>query len=116
MSKWTERMRIELADVPVKDLGELRSLPASTELECGLYFLWLGDCLQYIGKSDHISNRLIEHKRRGIIPHDSHTCIVLDSGYIKADAALCLELKRLERAYIARYEPPFNCLDWNPGT
>lgn len=115
MSEWTERTRRELADVELLPLEELRALPECGEFDGGIYFLWLGDKLQYVGKSQHIANRLVGHDRKGRFQFDRHTCIALDGGrFVSRD--LGAKMQRLERAYIARYEPPFNCLDRNPGT
>lgn len=118
----TQKKR-EIADVPILALDELRRLPQSNSLDGGIYFLWSKDQLQYIGKSRQICNRIDQHewardyprRRPKTIPFDRHTCIALDSGRL-VSKHLDEQLKRLERAYIARYQPPFNCPHENPGT
>lgn len=107
----------KLTDVPVKGIEELRELPESGDMDGGIYFLWLGSDLQYIGKSRQICNRIVQHEqaafwRRGKqIKFDRHTCIVVHSGRIVHDVpALNRSLTNLERAYVALYQPPHNVL------
>lgn len=123
MSEWTERMRRELADIDLLPLEKVRALPECGDYDGGIYFPWLGDQLQYIGKSQQICYRLLLQEQGNIhggikrIPFDRHTCLVVHSGrIIENPRDLDATLKRLERAYIAHYEPPYNCLDENPGT
>lgn len=123
MTDWTDRLKRELADVPILTLDKLRSLPESGSLDGGIYFLWSEDQLQYVGKSRQICNRIAQHewarmyprRRSKAIPFGRHTCIVVESGWLISDG-LGEKLSRLERAYIAHYEPPFNHLHQNPGT
>lgn len=124
---WSEKMRRELADVEILPIDKLRTLPECGDYDAGIYFLWLKDELQYIGKSNQICYRLQlqeqanfyghtrKHKMKQI-PFDRHTCIALETGRIHEDELLPQKLQRLERAYIAHYEPPYNYLGQNPGT
>lgn len=121
-------MKRENAHVPVLSLDKLRSLPEAEEFEGGIYFLWLKDQLQYVGKSWHIGERMNHHNwaavyghhrsnKTNMIPHDRHTCIVLDRGRIKDRTGPAGPLmKSYERAYIAHYTPPYNYIGGNSGT
>jgi hypothetical protein len=115
MTEWTERMRREYADVEILPLDAIRGLPKPGEFTGGIYFLWLAGELQYIGKSRDLGNRLNVHEYHRTIPFDDHTALVIDQGRIVNDQ-LGSQLKRLERAYIAHYEPPYNDLYGNVGT
>lgn len=120
-------MRRECAHVPVLSLEELKALPEAEEYDAGIYFLWLNDELQYIGKSDHICERLAlqdyankfaklrASKWPKPIPYDRHTALVLDRGMYRKDG-LKDQLRDYERAYIANYTPPMNHIGQNPGT
>lgn len=121
-------MRRELAHIPIEPLERLRAFPESGRYDAGVYFLWRGQQLLYIGKSRNIGQRIIHHTRarRALegeyrknkrIPFQRHTCIVLDSQPIVPDLEkLDAQLRDFERAYIAAYEPPYNCTDPNPAT
>lgn len=110
-------MRREYADVEILPLEALRALPKCGELTGGIYFLWLEGDLKYIGKSRDLDNRLSFHERNPTIPFDEHTALVIDRGQLIEDPiGLSAQLKRLERAYIAHYEPPYNHLYANVGT
>lgn len=108
-------MRRELKHIQVLTLDDLRKLPPCGEFDAGIYFLWLRDELQYIGKSGHIWNRIIAHERKRRIRFDRHTVVVVETGPICSED-LREKLIPLERAYIAHYEPPCNCLYENVGT
>lgn len=124
---WAKEMRKRYSDIPILSIAELRSLPEAKELEGGIYFLWIGDDLQYIGKSKHIVERislqdyanqfhtLRASKSPKPIPYDRHTCLVLGTGRI-IDEGLAARLTAYERAYIAHYTPPMNHIGQNPGT
>lgn len=125
---WVELMKRQYSDVEIFPLDVIRILPACDDFDAGVYFLWKDHELQYIGKSRQICYRLqlqeqanvYGHTRKHamkMIPFDYHTCIVVESGRIRGDMeALERKLQRLERAYIAHYQPPFNYLGQNPGT
>jgi hypothetical protein len=122
-------MRIQSAGVEVLPLEALRNLPEAGEIDSGIYFLWLGDELRYVGKSENVRNRYAAqlqtnrfHSVRGSyrlrpIPCDRHTCLVLHSEpFIENRPELERTLQRYERAYIAHYEPPDNDLYASPNT
>jgi hypothetical protein len=121
-------MKRQYADVEIFPIDVLRILPACDDFDAGVYFLWKDDELQYIGKSRQICYRLQLQEQANAygkwrthhmktIPFDRHTCIVVESGRIIGDIhALERKLQRLERAYIAHFQPPFNYLGQNPGT
>lgn len=103
---------------PVLSMDELRALPAAEEYDAGVYFLWLNDELQYIGKSHHILERLdwqftvnryhpLHTGRQPHIPFDRHTCIVLEKGFERQPRTVGL-LQDYERLYIGSYPTPHN--------
>lgn len=104
----------------VLSLDELRSLPPGDDFDGGLYFLWLGDTLQYIGRTDHICIRIARHEwcaryaayrkdGKRAVSFDHHTALVLHTGrMIERRTEWKQRLKELERAYIAAYRPPCN--------
>lgn len=105
----------------VLTMEAIKALPGDEDAR-GVYFLWDGDTLQYIGQSMQIGNRVADHKRNytfGIfrsqptkrIKFDRFTCLAMD----KRPFADAREIERLrnrmlliERAYIEKYRPPFN--------
>lgn len=103
----------------VLSLDELRALPEADEYDAGVYFLWLGDELQYIGKSSHILERLAKQgyvnkyapfqngKSQVAIPHDRHTCLVLEKGFVRSERTRG-QMQELERLYIGTYPTPYN--------
>lgn len=110
-------MSAKLITLEILPLERIQALPECGDFDGGIYFLWLKDELQYIGKSRQIWSRIAQHSYAGRIPFDRHTCIVLDSGRIIKDAQAFTEnLKQVERAYIAGYQPRYNCLRENIGT
>ena len=62
-----------------------------------IYFLWLGDTLQYISQSSNLLKRIGEHQAKKVF--DSYS-------FIECDAC---ELDALEKRYIKQYNPPLNC-------
>lgn len=122
-------MRAQSVGIDILPLEALRALPEAGEFDSGIYFLWQGDELRYIGKSENVRSRFAAqlqtnrfHGLRGSyrlrpIPCDRHTCLVLHNDpYIESRAKLEGDLKRHERAYIAHYEPPDNELYASPNT
>jgi hypothetical protein len=114
------------ARYPVLSLEQLRALPEAEEYDSGVYFLWLNEELQYIGKSVHIQERLTRQimenrtaplatSRQVNIPFDRHTCIVLEKGFIKQPATAGL-LQNYERLYIGTYPTPYNDPEFRPLT
>lgn len=109
----------EVAHIPILGLADLRALPEAKDYESGIYFLWAGDTLLYIGKSRNLSTRAYEQRtlrryapfqagdRAKPIPFDRMTCLVLETG-VECSPELDFNLRAYERAYIAAYEPPYN--------
>jgi len=126
MSTWAEQTREKFAHIPILPLEELARLPEAEEFDAGVYFLWQGKSLVYIGKSRNICDRLhrqaqvnrfavFRMSRCKAIPHERHTALVLEKGQF-ASPGLDSTLKQYERAYIAHYLPEFNHPDENGGT
>jgi hypothetical protein len=109
-------------------LDELRELPDASDGYAGVYFLWLGSDLQYIGQSRHIANRLNQHEwnrlygamRGRSVPQinfDRATMIQLDDRpYMESDEerALYKLLIETEGAYVNAYRTPFNTWPHQP--
>jgi hypothetical protein len=88
----------------------------------GVYFLFDGDQLQYIGQSMCIGNRVTQHEQAynfGIfrsvptkqIKFDKVRSLVIDRRPFASQAEIAKLRNRMlivERAYIERYRPPFN--------
>jgi hypothetical protein len=86
--------KVSLAQVPLS-LSEIRSLPQPT---IGIYFLFLGTTLQYVGQTINVFDRVKQHQRQSEI--------VFDAWYFlpaKVD-----DLGVLEEVYIRAYRPPHN--------
>jgi len=47
----------DVAHIPILGLDELRVLPTPQDFDSGIYFLWAGDHLLYIGKSRNLRER-----------------------------------------------------------
>lgn len=58
IESWAEKQRRRLAHIPILPLEELRKLPQAVDFDAGIYFLWTGDELVYVGKSRNIPDRL----------------------------------------------------------
>ncbi len=91
-------IRGEMPYVQILQLQEIRRLARAGRCAAGVYFLWLGDQLQYIGKSVSVSHRIEQHRRQVKIQFDSCNFLPLEP----------IEIGFTERAYIDRYAPPFN--------
>ncbi len=125
IGKWAKRTREQFSDVEILPLEKLMVLPEAEEFDAGVYFLWLGSELVYIGKSRNIPDRVLRQQqvnrywplrnsRCKVIEHDRHTALVLEKGQF-ASLGLDALLWKHERAYIAHYLPPFNNPDSNGG-
>src|SRR6185312_428970 len=124
---WREQVRQEIQAVPLLSISALRELPEAEEFDGGVYFLWLADQLQYIGKATHILERLnyqhmvnryhkFQQSRSAVhIPHDRHTALVLERGRIRSDH-IDFRLQQVERRYIDAYPTPFNNPTFSPFT
>lgn len=126
MKTWAEQAREQFAHITILPLEKLATLPEADEYDAGIYFLWQGADLVYIGKSRNICDRLVRqsqvnrfgalrNSRHKVIPHDRHTALVLETGQY-CSPGLDRLLWDNERAYIAHYLPPFNHPDHNGGT
>jgi hypothetical protein len=108
-----------VAHLAVLSLPEMRALPGPKEFDSGIYFLWSGDHLLYIGKSRNLCQReyyqqtlkryapFQESTRAKPIPYDRMTCLVLENDIV-CSRELDTNLRNYERAYIAAYETPYN--------
>lgn len=126
MNTWAEQMRKQYAHIKVLPLEDLAKLPEAEEFDAGLYFLWEGDKLVYIGKSRNIPERRLRQAhinrnhagytaRHKVIPHDRYTALVLEKGQF-ASRGLDALLQEHERAYLGHYMPPYNHPGQNGGT
>lgn len=126
MKAWAEIARKKYAHIPILPLADLARLPEAEEFDSGIYFLWQGETLVYIGKSRNIPDRLVRlsetnrfhtlrNSRCKPVPHQRHTALVLERGQF-ASEGLDAKLRDHERAYIAHYLPPYNHPDHNGGT
>jgi hypothetical protein len=119
MSEYADRIAHTWAHVPIRPLEELRVLPEAGEYQAGIYFLWRGDELLYIGRSRNLPDRiqrltqtrrcspLYEHPAHKAVPFERHTALVLsESMYV--EPGLDKMLQDHERAYINKYRPPYN--------
>ena len=87
---WVKTTLERLGHIKVLSLDDIRALPVCGPYEAGIYFLWLKDELQYVGKSKQVSERIAQQGRalrhnaltagRRGIPHDRHTCLPVDEG------------------------------------
>lgn len=118
MEIYADRIKDQWKDVPILPLEELRKLPEAEQYDSGIYFLWGGDELLYIGKSRTILDRiqrLTQARRAGVlyaashknVPFDRYTALVLETGMF-ASPELDAKLRLHERAYINAYQPPYN--------
>lgn len=78
--------------------------PACGPRGSGVYFLFVGFDLTYIGQSKDVSNRLRAHRmnvfdrRSRVIPYDLWAAIEVPEWW----------LDEVEREYIGEHQPPFN--------
>lgn len=118
MSEYADRIAHEFAHIQILTIEELRALPPAEQYDSGIYFLWNGPDLMYIGRSRNIldrQQRLTQAKRGSAlyqashkaVPHDRHTALVLEKGMF-AESGLDTKLRLYERAYINAYLPPYN--------
>lgn len=82
-------------------LDMLRGLPrATTDTDAsGIYFMWWGPTLTYIGKSVQIGYRLHQHRKASQPKPFTHVT------YLESDSDL---IRDFESDYVHRYSPPFN--------
>jgi hypothetical protein len=84
----------------VLPLDQLRGLPRATSDngEGGVYFLWFGPELIYIGKGVRVGDRIHRHRKDGVRPFTHAT-------YLPGPDQL---IRDFESDYVQRYHPPFN--------
>lgn len=118
MNEWADRISDQWEHIEILPLEKLAQLPEAEEFDSGIYFLWGGAELLYIGKSRNLPDRLLRltqarrcsplyqasHKA---VPFDRHTALVLEKGQF-AEPSLDTKLRLHERAYINAYRPPYN--------
>lgn len=97
---WYQKRLPELF-LPIEKLREIRqSWEGKGPAEEGVYFLWLGEDLQYVGKSVNIDDRLFQHWQSKAF---DHFCFV---------SVPRLYLAELETKYIRALKPPLNQRHW----
>ena len=102
-------------------LDRMRSLPSpmicvgAAHSRAGVYFLWFGPALLYVGQSRCVVSRIYQHEaardglRTGkVIPFDRVTFLDLtDCDWLSTERER-EALDVVELAYIRRYRPPYN--------
>jgi hypothetical protein len=87
-----------IARFRVLPLDQLRGLPVPVGTECvGVYFLWRGPKLLYIGHSLNVSLRVGQHAYFG----KKFTRSTYEPCH-------CHQTRSAEAHYVLRYEPPLN--------
>jgi|SRR5579859_1780805 len=115
---YPDNIKHTYAHIKILTLEELRALPECKDYDRGIYFLWRGPELLYIGKSRNVPDRiqrLTQAKRcspfyqasHKAVPFDRHTVLVLSNSPIR-DETIELPLQLHERAYIDAYRAPYN--------
>jgi hypothetical protein len=90
--------------VVLLSIEQLRELPTAGFYDTGVYFLWLGSTLQYVGQSQQVQRRTHAHAKANKIPHDRYTFLSVERGLLD-----------IERAYISAYAPSFNQVGRKPA-
>lgn len=85
----------------ILSIDELRGLPRDIPVRQGggVYFLWGGLDLLYIGQTVHFGRRIGDHEYQRRVPFDWATYIVCADFYVRIE---------LEAAYIRLHRPPYN--------
>ena len=90
-------------------IEDLRALPNAAPgygmAFVGVYFLWDGTELVYIGKSENVPKRIAEHMCAGRKRFTSVTCLRAVS---QRSAAAIGEIDSIESCYINLYRPRYN--------
>lgn len=80
-------------------LDQLRGLPlVDDQIESGVYFLWYGPALTYIGRSMNVSERVGQHVWTKTYTH---------ATYLRVPWR-CMD--QYEKRYIYHYDPPSNLM------
>ncbi len=84
----------------VLPLDQLRGLPECgiNTADPGVYFLWYGPELIYIGKGVYVGDRIHRHRKDGVKPFTHATYLRGPDEFIRG----------FEADYVHRYHPPFN--------
>lgn len=105
--------------IEILPLEDLRKLPEAGDCDSGVYFLWIGNELQYIGMSTNVGERLTKQMNTNKfarlrfsfamkqIPFERHTCLIMHSGVVMPPG-MRNRLIEIEHAYIEHYWPPMN--------
>jgi hypothetical protein len=73
----------------------------------GVYLLFLGDGVQYVGMTHDFGQRLSNHAFRKIIPHDARVALELPKTLRRS----------IEHHFIRRFRPPYNIRgNWDDPT
>lgn len=109
-----------MIDIATFTLDDARALPAEVESGSGVYFLWRGDELLYIGSGvKNVMDRVAEqvrHKRYGATNYNWHRSIPFDRYTVLAcgrDEARDIELALLEK--LGRPEYNHGLVPGDPG-
>lgn len=90
--------------IELKELDELKAERKQHEALCGVYFLWDGDEIVYIGQSINVTQRLHGHfKSMGGKRRFCHYT------FVPVDQEM---LGITEYAYISKYKPKLNKRAW----
>jgi hypothetical protein len=81
-------------------IDELRVMAKPLERKCGVYFLFDGDELVYIGQTTDFDTRIAMHSLRKTKAFDR-------VAFIPAEK---IDVGQVEAGYIARYKPKYNVL------
>jgi hypothetical protein len=115
---YADRISDQYSHIPILPLADLAKLPEAEEFDSGVYFLWQGSQLVYVGKSRNILDRRQRMTQVNrchplytasytAVPHDRYTALVLEKGQF-AEPGLDAKLRAYERAYINAYQPLYN--------
>jgi hypothetical protein len=112
---WNGRLFMEMqfsgmeeAEIPddLLTMDGLRALPTEAPQEPGVYFLWLGDLLIYIGSTtDDLLNRINDHRRTRMGLREGPRYNYTHATVMPHDAKT---VRQQEYRYIDAYRPPFN--------
>lgn len=81
----------------VRPLDQLRGLPRVDDRnDSGVYFLWYGPALMYVGQSICVATRVAQHRGNKLFTH---------ATYEREHEAW---IRNNEQGYCLRYEPPLN--------
>lgn len=109
--------RKRLAHVPLLSLEQLRALPEPRPKEGGVYFLWRGDELVYVGRSQNVLWRVEIFRSNArysrvsyysAMPRMIFDRITLQKFELPSFEAFHYTTMDYEHAYIATYLPPYN--------